>query len=554
MHRRRPSDETLVRLRGKLEDLPTRSPERLHLLNSCAELHGVSVATIYRALREQFRPRSLHRRDRGRPRKLTTQEMERFCELVAAMKLRTTNLKNRHLSTGRAIELLVEHGIETPDGLIRAPSGLLTRATVNRYLRHWGLDDERMGRPPPAVRFQAEHSNDCWQFDLSPSDLKQVPAPLWVEAGRGAPTLMLFSAVDDRSGVTYQEYRCVYGEDVAAALRFLFNAMAPKDEAGLVLQGIPAMLYLDNGPVAKSGTFRRVMAQLGVDVRTHMPRGSDGRRVTARSKGKVERPFRTVKEAHETLYHFHTPQNEAEANLWLRNYLVRYNAQPHRTEPHSRTQDWLSKLPAPGLRAMCAWDRFCTFAREPERRRVGIDARVQVDGVNYEVDPSLAGETVTLWWGLFDHELFVEHEDRRFGPFGPINGPIPLHRYRSFRKSNADERLDRIEILAGKLGLPRAALEGAAPMPLLSAVTPAVVPFTDPDPFQELRFPSVLAAKLAIADYLGRPLAKLTATDLGYIEALLKETLERRTVITCVRGYFRDQAQRRQGEDDEHAR
>ena len=37
---------------------------------------------------------------------------------------------------------------------------------------------------------------------------------------------MLFSVVDDRSGVAYQEYRCVYGEDVEAALRFLFNAMA----------------------------------------------------------------------------------------------------------------------------------------------------------------------------------------------------------------------------------------------------------------------------------------------------------------------------------------
>jgi hypothetical protein len=34
--------------------------------------------------------------------------------------------------------------------------------------------------------------------------------------------------------------------------------------------------------------------------------------VTARAKGKVERPCRTVKEAHETLYHFHTPQDEAE--------------------------------------------------------------------------------------------------------------------------------------------------------------------------------------------------------------------------------------------------
>ena len=72
---------------------------------------------------------------------------------------------------------------------------------VNRYLRAWGLDDRRTAQPPPAVRFQAERANECWQFDMSPSDLKQVPAPLWVEPGRGSPTLMLFSVVDDRSGV-----------------------------------------------------------------------------------------------------------------------------------------------------------------------------------------------------------------------------------------------------------------------------------------------------------------------------------------------------------------
>jgi hypothetical protein len=157
MRRRRPSDETLVTLRAKLEDLPARSAERQHLLRGCADLHSVSVATIYRALREQFRPRSLHRRDRGRPRKVSQREMERFCELVAAIKLRTTNQKGRHLSTVRALELLIQHGVETPDGLVQAPPGLLTRTTVNRYLRAWGLDDERMGRPPPAQRFQAEH-------------------------------------------------------------------------------------------------------------------------------------------------------------------------------------------------------------------------------------------------------------------------------------------------------------------------------------------------------------------------------------------------------------
>ena len=35
---------------------------------------------------------------------------------------------------------------------------------------------------------------------------------------------------------------------------------------------------------------------------------------------------------------------------------------------------------------MCAWERFCTFAREPERRAVGIDCRLTVAGVIYEVD------------------------------------------------------------------------------------------------------------------------------------------------------------------------
>lgn len=112
---------------------------------------------------------------------------------------------------------------------------------------------------------------------------------------------MLFSVVDGRSGVAYQEYRCVYGEDAESALRFLFNAMSPKASDAGPLQGIPSTIHLDNGPVAKSAVFQRVMECLGVEVITHLPAGSDGNRTTARSKGKVERPFRTIKEVHETL-------------------------------------------------------------------------------------------------------------------------------------------------------------------------------------------------------------------------------------------------------------
>ena len=120
-----------------------------------------------------------------------------------------------------------------------------------------------------------------------------------------------------------------------------------------------------------------------------------------------------MKEAHETLYHFHKPETEAQANEWLLRYLVRtYNVQDHRSEPHSRIEDWLANLPAEGLREMCTWEQFCRFAREPERRKVGVDARVTIEGTAYEVEPDMAGETVVLLWGLFDDELYAEFGGR----------------------------------------------------------------------------------------------------------------------------------------------
>jgi hypothetical protein len=397
-----------------------------------------------------------------------------------------------------------------------------------------------MIREPPAVRFQAEHSNAIWHFDMSPSDLKQLKAPPWIDPDRqGAPTLMLFSVVDDRSGVAYQEYRCVYGEDAEAALRFLFNAMSVKANEGDPFQGIPSTLYLDNGSVAKSAVFKRVMESLGVEVITHQPAGSDGRRTTARSKGKVERPFRTIKEAHETLYHFHEPETEAEANLWLARFIITYNCGDHRTEPHSRIDDWLAHLPADGVRQMCAWERFCAFAREPERRLVGIDCRLTVAGVAYEVDPELAGESVVVWWGLFDQELWVERGDERFGPFPPIGGPIPLHRYRKHRKSRREIRADQVAALADKLVLPRAAASGDDGVVMIRpAAAVPVRPFRDPDPFHELMFASPLDARRAIADEVRLPLAKLSDDDRAFIDALLARTLARPEVLAAVREHF----------------
>lgn len=493
---------------------------------------------MYRSLKSLTQPKGLRRNDRGHPRGSLGDEMVRYCEIIAALKLRTTNKQGRHLSTIRAIELLEEHGVQTPEGFIQAMPGQLKRSTIDRWLRTWGYDQQRITRAPAAVRFEAKHSNACWQFDISPSDLKHIEQPEWVDPKRGKPTLMLFSVVDDRSGTAYQEYRCVYGEDAETALRFLFNAMAPKD--GTAFQGIPEMIYLDNGPVAKSLVFQNMMERLGINWQTHMPAGSDGHRTTARSKGKVERPFRTVKEAHETLYHFHKPETEAEANSWLQNFINRYNEKPHRREAHSRIEDWIANLPERGVQEMCSWERYCAFAREPERRKVGSDARVSVHGTYYEVDNNLAGEEVLLWWGLFDHELFVEWNDKRFGPYRAVGGPIPLHRYRKRVKSAREKRAESVASLAEKISIPRTALSGFGnEAASADVVALPKVRFNDPDPWGQISFNNQLSARRAISYQLDKPLTELPADDLSYIGELIERTLNKSEIEAAIKEHFR---------------
>jgi hypothetical protein len=543
-------EERLGELRRQLELLPARAPERRTLILKFASLYAVSESTVYRSLKANQTPKSLRRSDAGKTRVLPQSEMEEFCRIIAAMKLRTRNKKGHHLPTNEAIRLLESYGVETRIGLQKAPMGVLKRPTVNRHLKQWGYDFLSLDIEPTVVRFQAKHSNDCWQFDLSPSDLKDLSEwPPWLKQRKSKPTLMLYSLVDDRSGVAYQQYHAVYGEDVEAALRFLYRAMSDKKIDGFPFQGIPKMIYTDNGPIARSRIFQRVLKYLGIELRTHLPKGKDGRRTTARAKGKVERPFRTIKNVHEVLYHYHTPKNEEEANEWLLNYVLRYNEKEHRSKNHSRIEDWIANIPPAGLQRPCSWDRFTTFAREPERRKVAADATVKVGGSIYQVDPCLAGQEAVLWWGLFDSELFIEHHEDKYGPYRSDHSPIPLHTFRSIRKSKSEKRADAIETLAKDIALPIVALsDDSRSLEALKRTIPintTINCFSDPDPFNQFEYGNELEAKKAIADYLGKALALLSEEDKEFIDSIVSHTLEKQLVMTKVRQHFR---QSRQGE------
>jgi len=135
MSNKRISAEAIISLRNRLSGFPSRSSARRFILQETASLYGVSEATLYRALREYTRPKSLRRSDCGQSRILPVEEMETYCEVIAAIKIRTSNLKGRHLSTSESIRLLEEFGIDTPSGFIKADPGQLKKATINRYLK-----------------------------------------------------------------------------------------------------------------------------------------------------------------------------------------------------------------------------------------------------------------------------------------------------------------------------------------------------------------------------------------------------------------------------------
>lgn len=89
--------DSLLQLRQRLDRLPPKSPERATQVAAVAGLYGVSITTVYRALHAFRKPHAAHRADHGKPRLLPQAELERYCELIAALKLRTTNKQGRHL-------------------------------------------------------------------------------------------------------------------------------------------------------------------------------------------------------------------------------------------------------------------------------------------------------------------------------------------------------------------------------------------------------------------------------------------------------------------------
>jgi putative transposase len=246
---------------------------------------------------------------------------------------------------------------------------------VHRLFARAGLMHKQSAEQSSADRrrFAFAHAGELWMSDVMHA------ISVGVE-GRGRRKSYLIAFIDDATRVVPY---CAFAltENTQAFLQVFKQA--------LLRRGIPQRLYVDNGANYRSQHLALVCAKLGIALihaRPYQPAG----------KGKIERWFRTVRA--QFISRLLSTDTESLETLnrklwaWVEG---EYHHAPHRgLEDQTPLDRWAMsadqvRLPDPNI------DLQALFLFEA-KRRVQRDRTVSLNGVLYEVDAALVGQTVTL--------------------------------------------------------------------------------------------------------------------------------------------------------------
>jgi transposase InsO family protein len=296
------------------------------------------------------------RSDAGAARAIPQQLADLLCE---------TKEQHPDYSVGLVIDH-VTRSATLPEGMVLAPS------TVHRTLSRAGLMQKKCGDPTAKDRrrFAYEKAGELWMSDA-------MHGPCVTEGGRQRKTYLLATIDDATRMVPYSAF--ALSESASAFLRVL--------EQGIRRRGLPKRLYVDNGAAYRAQHLALVCAKLGITLIHARP-------YTPQGKGKMERWFRTVR-----LQLLPTLQPEDLRSLDALNRRLwawvegEYHRSPHRgLDGETPTDRWAMSSDEVRLPSNDISDLFLF----EQKRKVQADRTVSLDGVAYEVDATLVGQTVVL--------------------------------------------------------------------------------------------------------------------------------------------------------------
>ena len=364
--------EDLRRLAADLQAAP-RGGKR-PMVEAVAARLGVSVPTVYRALREvagapvraDGEPRK-KRNDAGR------RSVDRDLALQVAGLVHTARRANgkRTMSLDRAVEILAANG----QGAVNAETGEVAMpsvSTLSRAMREYGCHPAQLAPGTPAGRVRSPHPNHSWQTDASVCVLYYMPGGKMAlldertynerKPGRlvdiGNQRITRYPVVDHCTGCFYVHYAVERGESATGALTALIEAMSdrgPRDP----MHGVPFHLYTDPGSAYRSSLLREFCGRLGIRLQHHAAGA-------ARATGAVEVVQNIIERQFESRLRFADVSDlgklQAMADRWRRHY----NA----TARHARL----------GMPRAQAWTRI----RPDQLREASRDALIAISHWRHE--------------------------------------------------------------------------------------------------------------------------------------------------------------------------
>lgn len=328
------------------------------------------------------------RADKGHGRCFDAETRELLCDI---------RREHRSASVPLILETLVEEGRLPADA--KAHEAVVRKLFAEHGLRRCSARVERVegsDAKRTRLRWQAEHPGALWQGDVCHFVIRQ--------SGKAFP-VRIHGLLDDASRyVIALEAR--WTEQEVDMLELFVDALRR--------HGPPDALYLDNGSTYRGEVLATACQRLGIQLLHPKPHDPQAR-------GKMERFWRTLREA---VLDFCTGEMSLDdLNERLAAFLEkRYHAAPHSgllgRSPRSvyRTHERSDDLTE---------DKLRDALTVRERRRVGTDNVVSVDGVAYELTQGfLAGKTVTIVRSWVDPKASpaVEIEGKRLvlHPVDPV--------------------------------------------------------------------------------------------------------------------------------------
>lgn len=296
------------------------------------------------------------RNDRGKPRRLP---------LEVADVLLATKEEEPELTVPLTIKKARQTG-KIPDHIP------LPESSVYKLLARHGLTGKKKAGAKDHRRFSYQYAGELFM-----ADVMHGPAVMW-EGNRKRKTYLI-ALIDDASRVIpYAGF--AFSENTAAFMDIFKGA--------ILRRGIPTRLFVDNGSAFRSQHLSLVCAKLGITLIHARP-------YHAEAKGKIERWFRTIRLQLLPMLSDKNRQSLEAINRALWTYIeIEYHRTPHRILGESPLDRWAKigqrvRYPEPGV------DLDDLFLFEA-KRKVQKDRTVSLNGILYEVNASLVGETITL--------------------------------------------------------------------------------------------------------------------------------------------------------------